>query len=212
MIQTDTDLDLQAADPNKGLRPGFYIPKPFESVQVKFQKIRFLINSPLASPTTITASTILRFLSLSTTTTVGYSALKAIRFRYIELWEPYQTTTNPLDSFAGVKFYGTGATNTGTDLTLYASGATPDKPAHLLAHAPKGTLVGFWQNSASSLTICDVSNCSAGAYVDIAFDYIGNEANATTSLGPYAISAASAGLMGIVRPASTWTALGLNNF
>lgn len=208
VVVVDDGMDHGITDPNKGLACGFRQPQPFLATQVKSSKIRFLVNATIGT-LTLNASDILKLHGFAVSATVGYGIARAIQFKYIELWEPYQGTAS-VASVAGVIFYGTGATNTGTNNERYASSASPDAPAHLLAKPPRGTLLGEWQNVASSLVICDIVNLSVGAFVDIAFNYISGENQTSANLN-FATSGLSAGQVGVHSPSALLSAVGLNN-
>jgi hypothetical protein len=160
---------------------------------------------------TITAATILNFMAFATGATTAYRVARAVKLKYIELWEPYQGV-GQITSVAGVEMYGTGATNTGTNDERFASSATPDAPGHLLVRPPKGTLIGYWQNEASTLTYCDIKNCEVGTVIDFAFLWSGRDNDTSTSAVTVSVSGLSAGMMGITRPSTKWSAVGYNNF
>jgi len=157
------------------------------------------------------ASDLLKIHCFATGATTGYGLARAVRLKYVEFWIPYQTATQD-DSFAGIVFYGTGATNTGTNDERFAVGASYDKPAHLVARAPKNTLVGYWQNYQSSLTMFDLRNFPQGSTIDICFDWISGENQTGLNLGPFTIaSGSSVGEVGIHPPSTSLAAIGLNN-
>jgi len=202
-------VDRRSQNPNVGLKPGLKFPMPFQSVQVINQKFRFVVSSAIGTQTFM-ASDLFKLLTFSTAANTGYCIPRALRFKYIEIWEPFEGV-GVSTSLAGVFFYGTGATNTGTNDERYAISTAPDTPAHLLARPPKETLIGYWQNVASSLTMFDIRSLSVGATVDISLDYIGGFNQSASNLGPYTITAASAGLVGCHPPTTSLSAVGLNN-
>jgi len=209
VLVEDDGKDHQIVDPDRGLSPGFRQPQPFRSTQVTNSKIRFVVNTAITTYTW-TAADFLRLHSFSTAANTGYGIARSIEFKYIEIWEPFQGT-GMTTSVAGVSFYGTGATNTGTNDERFASSASPDYPGHLLSKPPKGTLIGAWQNVASSLTMFDIKNLSVGAFVDVCFNYLSGENQTASNLGSYIITAASAGLVGVHPPTTSLSAVGLNN-
>ncbi len=209
-ITEDSELDLSSLRPDKGLRLGFKYPQPFRAVPVQSSKIRFNVISSIAT-LTIMAQDILKLHCFATGATTGYGLARAILLKSVELWVPFQTAAMT-DTLGGIVFYGTGATNTGTNDERFAVGASYDKPAHLVAKPPRGTLVGYWQNYQSSLTMFDLRNLPLGSIVDLSFDWISGENQTGTNVGPFSISAGSSvGEVGVHPPSASLSAVGLNN-
>jgi len=210
MITEDSELDLSSLNPDKGLRLGFKYPQPFRAVPVQSSKIRFNVLTAFATQT-ILAQDLLKLHCFATATSTGYGLARAIKLKAVELWIPFQTAPMA-DSLGGIIFYGTGATNTGTNDERFAVGASYDKPAHLLAHPPRGTLVGYWQNYQSSLTMFDLRNIPQGSTIDIDFDWISGENQTGVNVGPFSIaSGSSVGEVGVHPPSVNLSAIGLNN-
>ncbi len=210
LIVEDNELDLSSANPDKGLRLGFKYPQPFRAVPVQNSKIRFNVLTNI-TVLAVAAQDFLKLHCFATAASTGYGIARAIKLRYVELWVPYQTAAVDT-SLGGIVFYGTGATNTGTNDERFAVGASYDKPAHLVARPPTGTLVGFWQNYQSSLTMFDLRNIPQGSTIDFSFDWISGENQTGTNVGPFAITAGSSvGEVGVHPPSTSLSAIGLNN-
>ncbi len=210
MITEDSELDLSSLNPDKGLRLGFKYPQPFRAVPVQNSKIRFNVLSNIVT-LTIAAQDFLKLHCFATAASTGYGLARAIKLKAIELWVPFQTAAVD-NSLGGIVFYGTGATNTGTNDERFAVGASYDKPAHLLAKPPGGTLVGYWQNYQSSLTMFDLRNIPQGSTIDFDFDWISGENQTAVNVGPFAITAGSSvGEVGVHPPSTSLSAIGLNN-
>ncbi len=173
-------------------------------------KIRMIVSGGAPLTVTFNASDLLKIHTFTTAANTGYGIARAVRLKYVEIWEPFQGV-GMNTSLAGIQFYGTGATNTGTNDERFCVAVGTNAPAHLLAYPPKETLVGWWQNVASSLVLFDLKNLEEGCIVDISFDYISGENQSSTNLGSYAVVAASAGLTGVHLPSTFLTAVGLNN-
>ncbi len=162
--------------------------------------------------TTVTwnASDLLHVHCMATSATVGYGFARAVKLKYVELWEPNQGT-GQFTSLAGIIFYGTGATNTGTNDERFAVSVGSNDPAHLLAYPPAGTLLGAWQNYQSSLVLFDLKNMEVGTIVDISFDWLSGE-NQNTTNTTFSITGGTLGVCGVHLPSTSLTAVGLNNF
>ncbi len=191
-----------------GLQPNLRVPLPFPAGQVKFRKFRFITNAAIATSTWAFAD-LMRLMCFSTAVNTGYSKLACVRLKYVELWEPYQGV-GTLTSLAGIVYEGSGGTNTGINLQFFGSAVSPDQPTHIYAPTPRNTLIGDWQQVTSTSNAFTLRTLDTGTVVDIAMDYIEKDTDNTASLGPFTISAASAGLTGIHPPATTFVGVGVN--
>jgi hypothetical protein len=169
-----------------------------------------IVSGTSLGTVTFRASDLLSIHTLATAANTGYGIARAVKLKYVEIWEPFQGTAS-ITSVAGLTFYGTGATNTGTNDERYCVSVGPDAPAHLLAYPPVGTLIGYWQNYASSLVLFDLRNLEEGAVVDLCFDWISGENQTTINVGPYTITGGVIGAVGVHLPSTQLTAVGLNN-
>lgn len=209
-LLVEEDLkDMGARDPDLGLGRGFKNPQPFRSAPVGFMKLRFAVNTAIVT-TTFGGANLLDLLCFSTAANTAFRTARACRLKYVEIWEPF-LGPGLINSYAGVTFFGTGATNTGTNDERFAVSSGPDMPAHLLAMVPKDTVVGFWQNDASTLTLCTIQNLSIGAIVDVAFDWIPRQNVASTSAVSTAVTVAGAGQLAVHPWVTSLSGVGLNN-
>ncbi len=198
-------------NPDEGMRPGFTFPRQFRAVPVLNSKIRMIVTGGAPLTVTFNASDLLKIHTVATAANTGYGMARAVRLKYVEIWEPFQGASMNT-SLAGIQFYGTGATNTGTNDERFCVAVGTNTPAHLLAYPPKETLVGWWQNVASSLVLFDLKNLEEGCIVDISFDYISGENQTAINLGPYTISGGVLGAFGVHLPSTFLSAVGLNNY
>ncbi len=196
-------------NPDAGLARNLLKPTQYAVVPTLFRKIRFMCTVAIASQI-ISFQDLIKMQVFSTAANTGYAKVNAVRLRYVELWEPFQGGGQST-SVAGLTFEGSGGTNTGINRNFYAESVAPDYPSHLYATPPSDTLIGAWQQKTSTSNAFTLKNLDVGTTVDIAFDYQYCDDDATASLGPYTIVAASAGLNGIHSPTTSLVAQGLNN-
>ncbi len=202
-------IENETSGPDAGIAPGKLRPLPFRSSQVEVFKLRLVASGAIALQT-FNAQDILRILTFTTSSTQGYAFASSIRLSYVEMWEPMQSPPSTT-SLAGIRFYGTSGTNTGTNDERFCVSAAPDYPSHLVGRPPKGTLQSFWQNTSSSLVMFDLLNIDQGTIIDICFRYYNGVNQSAVNLGPYAITASGAGITGVHLPNVLLSGVGLNN-
>ncbi len=202
---TEKDVRMSA---NAGMQPNLRVPLPFPSSPVHNRKFRFITNAAVATQA-FTFSDLMKLMCFSTAVNTGYGMIACCRLRYVELWEPYQGV-GTLTSLAGIVYEGSGGTNTGINLQFYGGAVAPDQPTHIYAPTPRNTLIGDWQQKTSSSTAFTLKNLDTGTIVDISMDFIKSDTDTVSAVGPFTISAASAGLTGIHPPSTSFVGVGLN--
>ncbi len=208
LIIRDSEKDVQQSQ-YAGLQRNLRVPHPFPMSPVQFRKFRFITNAAIASQVW-QFSDLIKLMCFSTAVNTGYSKLECVALHYVELWEPYQGT-GTLTSLAGIEYEGSGGTNTGINLQFFGSSVSPDSPTHIFAPYPKKTLIGWWQQKTSSSSAFTLKNLDTGTVIDVAMSYILSDTDSVASLGPFTITAASAGLTGIHPPSTSFVGVGVNN-
>ncbi len=209
-LRSISDERSLIVDPNAGLGRGYLIPKAFQAQQTCSQKVRFIIGAAGVSSYTFLALDLIKMLCFSTALNTLYPLAKAVKLKYIEMWEAFDGSTLSNNTI-GFIYYGVAGTNTGTNRAYFDTSASTSRPAHVYAPAPKDTVLSFWQNSATGLTFGDFRGLNPGTTVDICFDWISNGDFASAATVSFAGTAASAGLVGIHPMTSAFAAVGWNN-
>lgn len=203
---TDNDMDMTVRNPMDGYRVGFKTPKPFSVQPCLFRKLRFTVGGAVATQA-YDASNILDFLCMSTGVNVAYRIARAVRLKYVEIWEPF----NGVGAITNVALkwdIPTTANLPMTSETIYASASAPDYPAHLVARPYPGTYQDWWHNALDTGPMFTLLSLNQGAIVDIGFDYVTYETGNSTQTST-AVVVAAAGFNAIHSPNASITALGL---
>jgi hypothetical protein len=198
------------SDRTAGLAAGFRVPKPFIVTPIYFRKIRFVLSAAIASQA-FTASTMLDLQLQTFSNTVGYRIARAIKLKYVEIWEPFNGVGAGVLTNSGLRWDVPTTANLPTSSeTLYASSVMPDAPAHLLARPTRDTYPDWWHNAADNGPMFTLLSLSANAIVDIAFLWVTYESgNSTASTTAINGAIGFPGYNAIHSPNVNMTALGL---